>query len=163
MLILIMRAVLPQRTPSYIRLFLQYKLGDLVLSAVTLITLAFTSSRSSRWHESTCNELFTQPDLLRLLLRFGVNIQECEIWLEKFITTAITVLCIVLILKVCFPNARHVEYFISRGLTLGTGSIHHSGVYILRHSLTQIRASCLSRLIRSHDAYTQDVHVPAKS
>jgi len=91
-----------KRTPSYIHLFLQYTLGDLVLSAVTLISLAFTSSRSSRWHESTCNELFTQPDLLRLLVRFGVNIQECEIWLEKFITTAITVLCIVLILKVQF-------------------------------------------------------------
>jgi len=49
-----------------------------------------------------CNELSTQPDLLRLLLQSSLDIEECETWLEKFITTVLTVLCIGMILKVQF-------------------------------------------------------------
>ena len=104
LILMLMSVALSQSTPSSVRIFLHYTFGDLVVYVLVLISLAFTSSRSSRWRESTCNELSTQADLLRLLQQSGVNIEECEIWLDKFITTALTVLSIGLILKVCFPS-----------------------------------------------------------
>jgi hypothetical protein len=90
-----------QRLASYVRLFLQFIFADLAVYTLSLIIIAFISYRPSRWRDGACEALPTQPDLVRSLSQAGFDLENCESWIERLVTSALTVLCVGLMIKVC--------------------------------------------------------------
>jgi len=113
-----------KRIPSYVRLFLQFTFADFAVYALSLIIVAFACYRPSEWRETSCEELSTQPDLLRSLAQAGFNLENCETWIEKLVLGALTLLSVGLILKLQFVLAVATYY---TSLARVTG--HHPSVF----------------------------------
>jgi len=99
-----------KRIPSWVRIFLQFSFADFVLYALTLVIVAFAGYRPSEWRETVCEELSTQPDILRSLSEAGFNLESCESWIENLVIGVVVLLSVGLVLKLQFTIAVSTYY-----------------------------------------------------
>lgn len=91
-----------QNSLSYVRFFRDYSIADLLfvlLSALTMSYLSFSPS-SSILRNFICNELGRQPELLRDVADSGLNMENCEYWLERGVILMIAMYMVFVTVKV---------------------------------------------------------------
>lgn len=112
-----------KRIPSYVRIFLQFSFADFALYVLALVGVAFACYRPSNWRDSTCEGLSTQPDILRTLAQAGLDLENCENWIENVVLWVLISLSVGLMFKLQFIVAVTTYY---SSLARATG--HHVSV-----------------------------------
>ena len=90
----------PQRRLSHLRLFRDYSICDLVFEFTSVTMLALASMQPAV-RAFLCEELSRQPDLLRSLSdNAGLNIENCERWLERGVLASVAFMVVVIVVRV---------------------------------------------------------------
>ena len=80
------------------------------LYALSLISVAFAAYRPSQWRETVCEELSTQPDILRSLSEAGFSLENCESSVENGVIGVLVLLGVGMLLKVSFSITSIIIY-----------------------------------------------------
>jgi len=99
-----------KRIPSYVRIFLQFACADFALYVLTLISVAFACYHPSNWRDTACELLSTQPDVLRTLAHAGLDLENCEHWIERVVLWVLILLSAGLIFKLQFLVVIAIHY-----------------------------------------------------
>jgi len=90
-----------KRISSYVRLYRDYSVADLVFCALFTTFFTFTSSHPVA-RSALCEELSRQPDLMRDLTASGLNVETCEAWFEKAVIVFVVLMGVSLVVKLQF-------------------------------------------------------------
>jgi len=63
--------------------------------------LATYAAFVGRIRASLCEELSHNPALTREMLEMGLNLENCEIWLERAVFSIVAVMLLVTLVRVC--------------------------------------------------------------
>ncbi|KAF8514851.1 hypothetical protein BU17DRAFT_52119 [Hysterangium stoloniferum] len=87
-----------KRISSYVRLYRDCSLADLVFCALFTTLFGFTSFRPGV-PSAVCEELSRQPDLMRDLAESGLSVETCEAWFEKAVIVLVVIMAVSLVLQ----------------------------------------------------------------
>jgi hypothetical protein len=91
-----------KRRQSNVRLFRDYSIADLAFAFTATTLFAFASTQSAV-RTSLCEELSRQPELLRNVSdHAGLNVENCEGFLDKTVVGVVMVMFVVLFLRLQF-------------------------------------------------------------
>jgi len=90
-----------KRRPAYIRMYRDYWVADLTITSLATLLFALASF-SSAVRNSICEELSRQPQVTRELGEAGLDLEDCEPWLERAVVTGVGIMAIILIVRLQF-------------------------------------------------------------
>ncbi|KZS97835.1 hypothetical protein SISNIDRAFT_546881 [Sistotremastrum niveocremeum HHB9708] len=93
-----------KRNPAWVRLYRDYSVADLSFSAITTLLFALASFRPAV-RAAACEELSRQPDLMRELAETGLDLENCEPWIERAVLAFAGVMAVVLVVRLQFTLA----------------------------------------------------------
>ena|SRR6266542_4564725 len=88
-----------QGKASNVRFYRDYSIADFAFCSVTAVLAAYAAFlRSARF--GLCEELSHHPDLMRDMLEIGLNLENCELWLERAVFAIVAVMFVVIVMRV---------------------------------------------------------------
>ncbi|THH11916.1 hypothetical protein EW145_g340 [Phellinidium pouzarii] len=90
-----------KRTPSFVRLYRDYSLADIVFCGLLTVVTALVSFRPAA-RAIVCEEISGQPELLRDLAEAGLNPEDCEQWFEHAAVGFVGIAAILLVVRLQF-------------------------------------------------------------
>jgi hypothetical protein len=98
-----------QSKPSFVRFYRDYSIADFsfttFFTALTTYAAFHTAARTG-----VCEELSRHPELLRDMLEMGLNLENCERWLERAVLAFVAMMVVVIVVRV-----RHFDSFFMLG------------------------------------------------
>ena len=88
-----------QSIPSYVRFYRDYSIADFSFCAFSA-ALATYGAFNSTARAGVCEEFSHHPELMRDMVEMGLNLENCERWLERAVLAAVAVLFIVMVIRV---------------------------------------------------------------
>jgi len=109
--------------PSYLRFYRDYSIADFSFCAFSL-ALATYAAFLSPTRAGVCEELSHHPELMRDMLEMGLNLENCELWLERAVFAVLAVLFVVMVVRLHFLLAVSNYYSLvtRRGLSASSNS-----------------------------------------
>jgi hypothetical protein len=99
-----------QNKPSFLRFYRDYSIADFsfttFFTAITTYAVFHTAARTG-----VCEELSRHPELLRDMLEMGLNLENCERWLERAVLAFVAVMVVIIIIRVRYITP--VSYYVS--------------------------------------------------
>ncbi|KAF8165727.1 hypothetical protein B0H34DRAFT_780500 [Crassisporium funariophilum] len=87
--------------PSHVRFYRDYSIAD--FSFCTFSTLLATyAAFLGPARAGVCEELSHHPELMRDMLEMGLNLENCERWLERAVFAALAVMFVVMVVRLHF-------------------------------------------------------------
>jgi len=87
--------------PSFVRFYRDYSIADFsfttFFTALTTYAAFHTAARTG-----VCEELSRHPELLRDMLEMGLNLENCERWLERAVLAFVAVMVVVIVVRLHF-------------------------------------------------------------
>lgn len=90
-----------KRRPAYVRMYRDYWVTDISLSSLATIIFG-TASFNPTVRTSICEEISRQPQLTRELVEVGLDLENCEPWLERAVVVGAGIMIIILIVRLQF-------------------------------------------------------------
>ncbi|KAG6884829.1 hypothetical protein C0993_008002, partial [Termitomyces sp. T159_Od127] len=87
-----------KRKLSLLRFYRDYSIVDFSLCALVTALASYAVFHASV-RAATCEELSLHPELLRSLMDMGLNLENCERWLERGGLAFVVVMCILLVIR----------------------------------------------------------------
>jgi hypothetical protein len=81
-------------------MYRDYWVADLTITSFATLLFAL-SSFSPSVRTSICEEISRQPQVTRELGEAGMDLEDCEPWLERAVLTGVGIMAIILIVRVC--------------------------------------------------------------
>ncbi|KAG8933664.1 hypothetical protein FRC01_007804 [Tulasnella sp. 417] len=139
--------VIKRRTTN-VRLFRDYSIADLAFGFTSTAAFAFISSKPVV-RSMMCEELSRQPDLLRTLSdSAGLNVENCESFLDKAIVSVLVALSVLLFIRLQFTLTVMNYYTHLRRSSMSSSAEH--GHHHHRHHRSASASTTGSRRSRSH-------------
>lgn len=140
--------VIKRRTTN-VRLFRDYSIADLAFGFASTATFAFISSKPFV-RMMMCEELSRQPDLLRTLSdSAGLNVENCESFLDKAIVSVLVALGVLLFIRLQF-TLTVMNYYTHLRRSSMFSSSEHGHHHHHRHHRSASASTSGSRPSRSH-------------
>ncbi|KAG1892083.1 hypothetical protein F4604DRAFT_6991 [Suillus subluteus] len=140
--------------PSFVRIYRDYIVGEFVCGTLFAALGSYVAFRPTI-RSNVCELLSRQPDILRDFIDLGLNLENCEPWLERGVVAFMVILIIITVIRLHFVLALSSYYSIlvrHQGFHLPLHTPRYSGasagegelerIYILPAS----KASCTSDL-----------------
>jgi hypothetical protein len=93
-----------------VRFYRDYSIADFsfctFFTAVTTYAAFHTAARAN-----VCEELSHHPELMRDMLEMGLNLENCERWLERAVLAFVAVMVVIIVIRVRLmppPPVRHI-------------------------------------------------------
>ncbi|KAF8239000.1 hypothetical protein L208DRAFT_173834 [Tricholoma matsutake] len=107
--------------PSFLRFYRDYSIAD--FSFTTFFTAVATyASFHTAARTGVCEELSRHPELLRDMLEMGLNLENCERWLERAVLAFVAVMVVVIVIRLHFLLA--VSNFYSHLIRIQNANSH---------------------------------------
>ena len=85
--------------PLYIRFYRDYTIGDFCFCAFFIALTTFGSFRGQT-RAGVCEQFSHYPELMRDMFDMGLNVENCEQWLERAVLGFLAVLFIIMAVRV---------------------------------------------------------------
>jgi hypothetical protein len=95
--------------PSYVRFYRDYSIADFAFCSSTLILFTYAAFLGSA-RAGVCEEFSHHTELMRYMQEMGLNLENCERWLERAVFAVLTVLFVVMIIRLHFLLAVSLYY-----------------------------------------------------
>lgn len=90
---------LQQNKSSYVRFYRDYSIADFSFCTFSLILATYAAFlRPAR--VGVCEEFSHHPELMRDMLEMGLNLENCERWLERAVFVILGVLFVIMVVRV---------------------------------------------------------------
>jgi len=93
-----------KRNASFVRLFRDYSVVDLSVSAFATLIFSVASFRPSV-RTTVCEELSRHPELMRDLAEAGLDLENCEPWFERAVVAIVAIMAVILVVRLQFTLA----------------------------------------------------------
>jgi len=93
-----------KKITSAVKLYRDYSVADLSVSALSTLLLCLASLRAAT-RAAVCEELSRQPELMRNLAEAGLDIENCEPWFERAAVAIVGLMAVVLVVRLQFALA----------------------------------------------------------
>jgi hypothetical protein len=90
-----------QNKQSYVRLYRDYSIADFAFCAFTLILFTYAAFLGPA-RAGVCEEFSHHPELMRYMQEMGLNLENCELWLERAVFAVVAVLFVIMIIRVSY-------------------------------------------------------------
>jgi len=90
-----------KRRPAYVRMYRDYWIGDLTFTSFATLLFALASFHPTV-RNSICEEISRQPQLTSELGEAGLDLEDCEPWLQRTVVAGVGLMAIILIARVQF-------------------------------------------------------------
>ncbi|KAG5639710.1 hypothetical protein H0H81_005893 [Sphagnurus paluster] len=91
----------PQSKPAHVRFYRDYSIADFSFCTfVTVVTTYAVFHASAR--ATICEELSHHPELLRDLMEMGLNLENCERWLERAVFAFVALMFVLIVIRLHF-------------------------------------------------------------
>lgn len=90
-----------QNKPSYVRFYRDYSIADFAFCAFTLILFTYATFLGPA-RAGVCEEFSHHPELMRYMQEMGLNLENCERWLERAVSAVLVVLFVIMIIRVSY-------------------------------------------------------------
>ncbi|PPR04659.1 hypothetical protein CVT24_011877 [Panaeolus cyanescens] len=87
--------------PTHIRLYRDYSIADLSFCALATAVATYGAFLGPA-RAGICEELSHHPELMRDMLEMGLNIENCERWLERAVFAALAFMIVILFVRLHF-------------------------------------------------------------
>ncbi|KAF9057794.1 hypothetical protein BJ165DRAFT_1521142 [Panaeolus papilionaceus] len=87
--------------PTHIRLYRDYSIADLSFCALATAIATYAAFLSPA-RAGICEELSHHPELMRDMLEMGLNIENCERWLERAVFAGLAFMIVILFVRLHF-------------------------------------------------------------
>ncbi|KAF8956703.1 hypothetical protein BDZ97DRAFT_1850141 [Flammula alnicola] len=91
----------PQHKPSHVRFYRDYSIADFSFCAI-FTALATYGAFLSPARAGVCEEFSHHPELMRDMLEVGLNIENCELWLERAVFAGLAFLVVIMAIRLHF-------------------------------------------------------------
>jgi len=88
-----------QNKSSHVRFYRDYSIADFSFCAFSLI-LATYGAFLDPARAGICEEFSHHPELMRNMLEMGLNLENCERWLERAVFAVLAVLFVIMVVRV---------------------------------------------------------------
>ncbi|CAA7258496.1 unnamed protein product [Cyclocybe aegerita] len=105
--------------PSHVRFYRDYSIADFSLCTLCSILMTYAAFLKPA-RAGVCEEFSHHPELMRDMLEMGLNIENCELWLERAVFGLIAFLFVMMVVRLHFLLA--VSNYYSH---LARHSYHH--------------------------------------
>jgi len=95
--------------PSYVRFYRDYSIADFAFCAFTLVSFTYAAFQDPA-RAGVCEEFSHHPELMRYMQEMGLNLENCERWLERVVFGILAVLFVVMIIRLHFLLAVSFYY-----------------------------------------------------
>jgi len=95
--------------PSYVRFYRDYSIADFAFCAFTLILFTYAAFLGPA-RAGVCEEFSHHPELVRYMQEMGLNLENCERWLERAVSAVLVVLFVIMIIRLHFLLAVSLYY-----------------------------------------------------
>ena len=92
--------VLKQNKPSYVRFYRDYSIADFFFCALTLILIITYAVFLGPARAGACEEFSHHPELMHDMQEMGLNLENCERWLERAVLAVLAVFFVIMIIRV---------------------------------------------------------------
>ena len=89
-----------QNKPSYVRFYRDYSIADFVFCSFTLFLIFTYSAFLGAARAGVCEEFSHHPELMRDMQEMGLNLENCERWLERAALAILAVLLVIMVIRV---------------------------------------------------------------
>jgi len=86
---------------SYVRFYRDYSIADFSFCAFFLVLATYAAFLGPA-RAGVCEELSHHPELMRDMLEMGLNLENCERWLERAVFVVLAVLFVVMVVRLHF-------------------------------------------------------------
>jgi len=86
---------------SYLRFYRDYSIADFSFCAFSLVLATYAAFLGPA-RAGVCEELSHHPELMRDMLEMGLNLENCERWLERAVFAVLAVLFVVMVVRLHF-------------------------------------------------------------
>jgi hypothetical protein len=87
--------------PSLVRFYRDYSIADFAFCALSTALATYGAFRTSS-RADVCEEFSRHPELLRDTFEMGLNLENCERWLERAVFAVLAVMFIVMLIRLHF-------------------------------------------------------------
>jgi hypothetical protein len=138
-----------QNKPSYVRFYRDYSIADFSFCAFTLILITYAAFLGPA-RAGVCEEFSHHSELMHSMLEMGLNLENCERWLERAFFVVLVVLFVVMVVRVSpssyyytmvikfFPIQLHFLLAVSNYYSRFTSTRHYRRGSVLSTSLNSI-------------------------
>jgi len=142
--------------PSLVRFYRDYSIADFSFCTFTTAVTAYAVFHSSA-RATICEELSRHPELMTDLAEMGLNLENCERWLERAVLASVALMVVVIVIRLHFLLA--VSNLHSKLIRQ-----HYSTSYTRSHSrFRQSDSNPLQRIYLlpppPHSPYSDDVEL----
>ncbi|KAJ3497623.1 hypothetical protein NLJ89_g10324 [Agrocybe chaxingu] len=88
--------------PSHVRFYRDYSIADFSLCTLCSILMTYASFLKPA-RAGVCEEFSHHPELMRDMLEMGLNIENCELWLERAVFGLIAFLFVIMVVRAFVP------------------------------------------------------------
>jgi hypothetical protein len=107
---------------SQLRFYRDFSIADFAFSTVSALFAAYAAF-VGRARARLCEELSHHPDLMREMLEMGLNLENCEIWLERAVFAIVAIMLVVTLVRLHFLFA--VSHYYSQLIRHHSCHHHH--------------------------------------
>jgi hypothetical protein len=124
--------------PSYVRFYRDYSIADFLFCAFTLILITYATFLGHA-RAGLCEELSHHPELMRDMQEMGLNLENCERWLERAVFAILVISSVIMIIRLHFLLAVSLYYsHLTRQYQRGPASSSVSSNSIPSHAMQRI-------------------------
>ncbi|KAG5648809.1 hypothetical protein DXG03_000158 [Asterophora parasitica] len=87
--------------PALVRFYRDYSIADFSFCAFATVVTTYAVFHASA-RAAICEELSHHPELLRDLMEMGLNLENCERWLERAVLAFIALMFVVIVIRLHF-------------------------------------------------------------
>lgn len=84
---------------SHVRFYRDYSIADFVFCSVSAMTASYAAFLGPA-RAGVCEELSRHPEIMRDMLELGLNLENCELWLERAVFAIVAIMFVVMIVRV---------------------------------------------------------------
>jgi len=108
---------------SYLRFYRDYSIADFSFCAFSLVLATYAAFLGPA-RAGVCEELSHHPELMRDMLEMGLNLENCERWLERAVFAVLAVLFVVMVVRLHFLLAisNYYSHVTRRGSSASSNS-----------------------------------------
>ncbi|KAH7887436.1 hypothetical protein F5I97DRAFT_1860362 [Phlebopus sp. FC_14] len=153
--------------PSFVRIYRNYLIGDFAFFTL-FAGFASRAAFDPASRSAICEQISRQPDLLRDVIDWGLNLENCEQWFERGLMVFIVALIIATVIRLhfIFALSRYYAHLMRSHdqtmLELASAGIHpDSGPMIERIYLLPRRSGANAKDVRAkHQSVDAQVYAP---